>query len=1810
MNRKTLLIGAGAVAGAALIAGGVAWALSLAASAPAEQYVAAGVHELRVVQQGSDSYQLSFAVPEGIDADAADLSVQLTETPDYREKDAVDATFTVEGDRIRLDTTRLAAGDHFLWVGAGGEHATGTVTIPAMAPRVWLDGETPHIEFDQAGDSSWSSYVDPEGKNVYRSASAVFDDAATPLAESLPITETSYRVDDADPALPYYFLVFTGHGGDSTFVSSPLVTRAEQGQLAVQLTRIDGTPSYVISGFLGARQGEVERTHRLRVGSFDAADPGSTFFVDSTVDDASGRFRFVVPASELREGYSDLAVFLAEDGATLEWSLDASGVDMAQRLVADRGVFGLRRAEALQLTRVDLVYERLDVTLSRSGASAALTVSGAFAPDAADVGYRLVVKDATGERHVVADRAASARAFTYTLDLAQLDQASVWYDVEFLDPRDDSTSPISTLSVRDMRQWVATASRTYAFADYDGLLKVFFDAKPFANATVELTTVGGTPSLVATGSLVGVSRGDAALRIRTGGGTVADVANTSTTAGAFRFVFPLAQLTSSGTWYDVVFHQISTGRLTDFPASAATMTQTLTADHRDYGFREWNGQLKVAFDAIPGGVIVSSAQLVDVAGTATLRVEGTLDRAAAGDVRLRIRSGAELVDVAATPLGAGTVRFEVPLAGLTRPGSWYDVLTGMASTQQFTDVSAAVADLTQTLGSGGRDYAFHEWNGQLKVAFEDAAVAFAPTTVEIADVAGTPTLRVAGTFTGTVNADTFLRIRSGAQTIDVPNTAATEGQLEFAADLSALTEAGTWYDLVLGVTSTGRLVDLDQALADLTTSLTANARAYAFHEYGGDLKVAFVNVVAAVSRVELMEVSGAATLRATGTVAGAANADTFLRIRTSAQTVNVPNTSTTEGVLLFEYDLARLTEPGTWYDLLVGVTTTGQLTDLTPSVADLSQTITVGDRAYAFKSWLNDLKVTFADSSPVTTITSATITAVAGVPTLTLTGTVTRTDNSDVFLRLFTGSGGGQTIDVPNSATTAGQLRFTADVSALTKAGIWYDVLVGVTSRDTLTGIPDSVADRSQTVTVDARKYTFQSYDGLLKVAFSNVTLAEGQSVRIDFGPDDVTNGHATASPDANGRHWNNVTWVGGASPANKVPNGLAVSQLRTTAGTATTTGVTMSSANWLSNGLTTGGLKNPSPALLGEYAIASATEDYFFVQSSGTATLTLSGLDPWRMYDLRFFGTRDATGVRKTAYTVTGANGTQEAVLQTSGTGIGVGGYNGNNSTIAVIQGAQPDSTGKLQLKVSAREDTFGYLGFLEITGGTALTPVPAEVQRWVSQDAADPLADDSVLFIGSSSIRRWETLTRDFADYNVIQRGWGGSWLTGVNDYSPWVAWPYQPRAIVMWAGTNDLNGGQSAAHVLNEYRKFVTNMRANSPGSDFFWISITPNPGNVGLNAVRMQTNALIKAEIAADTSGKLHYIDAATYFENVRDTDPALFASYYVDSLHMTRAGYAKWVEMVRPALAAVVPPNKAATANPATLHAGEKLFFDFGPSNPSEGDPTNVDANGNHWNNWVPTTGGDLVNVGEHIAGLVDSTGRDTHIGMTIAAGFRANGKTTGGLLAPDAGLLGELGVATATEDFFYSSADGKWGGSDDDLPGGLMMTGLDPNQEYEFRFFGSRSATETRVTEYAVYGANSGSALLTTSGANISQDGTKHGNDNRIAVVSGIRPDAFGQVWIDLTVMQGSYAYLNAMEVIASAPTANRLAAPMTDALVAPDAVLPDAEATDGAAPAPTASAPAPAPAPTQAPDEPATLPGGSAPSRSERVGGIRRRMP
>ncbi len=221
----------------------------------------------------------------------------------------------------------------------------------------------------------------------------------------------------------------------------------------------------------------------------------------------------------------------------------------------------------------------------------------------------------------------------------------------------------------------------------------------------------------------------------------------------------------------------------------------------------------------------------------------------------------------------------------------------------------------------------------------------------------------------------------------------------------------------------------------------------------------------------------------------------------------------------------------------------------------------------------------------------------------------------------------------------------------------------------------------------------------LTAVNYAHAVAMTDSRVLIDFGPADEINGHLTVSPDVNGNYWNNWHPYNGSHP---IPNGEVFNGTVIDASN-NATGIALTMTNSFdSNGIRNGGLLAPSAELLGDFAVASATEDYWF-ESIGGAAILISGLNVNSTYDFRMFGTRESTSSRITRYTAAG----KYVDLQTSGNGIGTGGYNGNNDTIAVLSDLSPDANGEILLDVSVVEGGYAYLGILEITE----VPEPATI-------------------------------------------------------------------------------------------------------------------------------------------------------------------------------------------------------------------------------------------------------------------------------------------------------------------------------------------------------------------------------------------------------------------------------------------------------------------------------------------------------------------
>lgn len=186
-------------------------------------------------------------------------------------------------------------------------------------------------------------------------------------------------------------------------------------------------------------------------------------------------------------------------------------------------------------------------------------------------------------------------------------------------------------------------------------------------------------------------------------------------------------------------------------------------------------------------------------------------------------------------------------------------------------------------------------------------------------------------------------------------------------------------------------------------------------------------------------------------------------------------------------------------------------------------------------------------------------------------------------------------------------------------------------------------------------------------------------------------------------------------------------------------------------------------------------------------------------------------------------------------------------------------------------------------------------DISAFEARDRTNPPPQGCIVFVGSSSIRRWTTLAADFPGYPVINRGFGGSQLADSVNFADRIVTPYHPRQVVIYAGGNDINAKKSPEEVFGDFVALVEKIRAGAPKAKIAFISIAPNPSRWAQVAKVRETNDLIAGW------SKKHGVEFINVFPLMLGADGKPKDIYVADGLHMNPKGYAIWTEAVKPYL---------------------------------------------------------------------------------------------------------------------------------------------------------------------------------------------------------------------------------------------------------------------------------------------------------------------
>ena len=210
-------------------------------------------------------------------------------------------------------------------------------------------------------------------------------------------------------------------------------------------------------------------------------------------------------------------------------------------------------------------------------------------------------------------------------------------------------------------------------------------------------------------------------------------------------------------------------------------------------------------------------------------------------------------------------------------------------------------------------------------------------------------------------------------------------------------------------------------------------------------------------------------------------------------------------------------------------------------------------------------------------------------------------------------------------------------------------------------------------------------------------------------------------------------------------------------------------------------------------------------------------------------------------------------------------------------------------------------FAGLIFLLSAALLHATPdkwrAAIDDLTAKDATQQPPTGAVVFVGSSSIRYWTTLAEDFPGITSINRGFGGSELYDSVFYADRVVLPYHPRLVVVYAGENDLNAGQSPSTVVSYFLAFTKKIHASQPSTKIIFLAIKESPVRAKIRNEVLLTNQLIAAECARDP--RCQFVDVATpLLDHQGQTRPELFRP---DRLHLLPEGYAVWTKILAPYL---------------------------------------------------------------------------------------------------------------------------------------------------------------------------------------------------------------------------------------------------------------------------------------------------------------------
>lgn len=170
----------------------------------------------------------------------------------------------------------------------------------------------------------------------------------------------------------------------------------------------------------------------------------------------------------------------------------------------------------------------------------------------------------------------------------------------------------------------------------------------------------------------------------------------------------------------------------------------------------------------------------------------------------------------------------------------------------------------------------------------------------------------------------------------------------------------------------------------------------------------------------------------------------------------------------------------------------------------------------------------------------------------------------------------------------------------------------------------------------------------------------------------------------------------------------------------------------------------------------------------------------------------------------------------------------------------------------------------------------------------------NDLILFTGSSSIKMWKDLAQYFPDHEIINAGFGGSQTFELLHYVNELILDYKPSKVFIYEGDNDISSGKSSTEIILTMHELVNIIHEALPEAQILLVSAKPSISRWHLKKEYMDLNQHFE-----EYSQLFDYVDFVNIWDTMLDAEGNPKAGIFLeDKLHMNKAGYDLWAEVVK------------------------------------------------------------------------------------------------------------------------------------------------------------------------------------------------------------------------------------------------------------------------------------------------------------------------